>query len=285
MTTSTPITSNRPASHRLGSARLWRRTGDHRLSSQWPSSLIHKRRWSKAAIPSALLVGLALIAGFSPLVSGSPTESAGYVVAAGDNLSAISSRFGVTVSALAAANGISNPDLVDAGATLVIPAAAGGGTSAAAALPATNQSSPPKASYPPGLAYYPERLGLVPIFEQAASQAGIPMSLLEGITWQESGWQANVVSPAGAIGVGQLTPDTVAFVRAVLDPTPLDPWVANDNIVISAQYLRYLLDQTGWNERLAIAAYYQGLGAAQQYGILPVSRQYVADVTALQGEF
>ncbi|MGH9070697.1 MAG: lytic transglycosylase domain-containing protein [Acidimicrobiales bacterium] len=199
-----------------------------------------------------------------------------YVVIAGDNLSLISARFGVSVAALAAANGIPDPNLVDAGATLVIPFPGGG---------ATAPTSAPTGSYPPELAYYPDRLALVPTFEQAAAAAGVPVTLLEGLTWQESGWQAEVVSPAGAIGVGQLTPATVAFVRAVLDPSALDPWVATDNIVISAQFLGYLLNQTGGNEQLAVAAYYQGLGAVQDYGILPVSRSYVADVLALQAEF
>lgn len=247
----------RPASHRAGADK---------------GGIPRRRRWwLRPAAPVSILAGLTLAVGLCPLASGASS----YVVAPGDNLSSISAQFGVSVSALAAANGISDPNLVDAGATLEIPSAAGG-------TAAVTGSS---GSYPPELAYYPDRLALVPTFEQAASQAGIPVSLLEGITWQESGWQAGVVSPAGAIGVGQLTPDTVAFVRAVLDPAALDPWVATDNIVISAQFLGYLLNQTGGNEQLAIAAYYQGLGAVQQYGILPVSQQYVADVMALQGEF
>jgi soluble lytic murein transglycosylase-like protein len=125
----------------------------------------------------------------------------------------------------------------------------------------------------------------VPEFDQAAADAGIPASLVEAVAWQESGWQASVVSPDGAIGIGQLTPETVAFVNTVLDPGQADPWVADDNINMSAQFLAYLLNQTGGNEQLAIAAYYEGLAAAQAYGVLPVSEQYVADVMALQQQF
>lgn len=235
------------------------------------------------SVSTALLTGLTVAAGLCPLASGSPAAS--YQVQPGDSLSAISARFGVSVAALAAANGISNPNVIYAGTTLAIPSSTGAGGAAASEAQPTGQAYTSTSSYPPELAYYPDRLALVPTFEQAAAQAGIPVSLLEGIAWQESGWQAGVISPAGAIGVGQLTPDTVAFVRAVLDPAALDPWVATDNIVISAQFLRYLLDQTSWNTQLAIAAYYEGLAAAQEYGILPVASQYVADVEALQSEF
>lgn len=223
---------------------------------------------------------LALAAVFGTPVAGAPLASGSYVVASGDTLWAISARFGVSVSALAAANGISNPNFVEAGSTLVIPNATGGAgpTSAASASGTT-------AAYPAILAAYPDRLALLPDFAQSAAAAGIPVGLLEAISWQESGWQAGVVSSAGAIGIGQLTPETVAFVTTVLDPAPLDPWVAADNITLSAQFLRYLLDQTSWDEQLAIAAYYQGLGSAMAYGILPQSAQYVADVMGLQAQF
>lgn len=49
-----------------------------------------------------------------------------YRVQPGDTLAAIAQRFGTTVQALAAANGISNPDLIFAGQWLDVPAAGGG---------------------------------------------------------------------------------------------------------------------------------------------------------------
>ncbi len=238
--------------------------------------MTQRRWWKRCSGPVGILAALALAAALGAPVAATALGPGSYVVASGDTLSSISARYGVSVSALASANGISNPNFIEAGATLIIPGQGGG---------AAETDSAASSTYPAGLSYYPDRLALVPDFEKAASAAGIPVSLLEAIAWQESGWQAGVVSPAGAIGIGQLTPDTVAFVRSVLDPAPLDPWVAADNITISAQYVRYLLDQTGWNEQLAIAAYYQGLAAAQAYGVLPVSSQYVADVMALQQQF
>ena len=44
-----------------------------------------------------------------------------YVAQKGDSLSTIAARFGVTVQALMAANGLANPNLVNVGQVLVIP--------------------------------------------------------------------------------------------------------------------------------------------------------------------
>ena len=55
------------------------------------------------------------------------TMSQSYTIASGDTLSGIASEFGVSVSSLAAANGISDPNVIYAGQTIVIPS--GGSTS------------------------------------------------------------------------------------------------------------------------------------------------------------
>ena len=49
------------------------------------------------------------------------TEDEFYLVQQGDSLSAIASSFGVKVDVLMAANGITNPDKIQAGQKLVIP--------------------------------------------------------------------------------------------------------------------------------------------------------------------
>ncbi len=53
-----------------------------------------------------------------PTATRTPTV---YVVQPGDTLFSIATRFGTTVAALAAANGISNPDVIEVGQTLIIP--------------------------------------------------------------------------------------------------------------------------------------------------------------------
>ena len=44
-----------------------------------------------------------------------------YIAQAGDSLSAIATRFGVSVQAIMSANGLANPNLVNVGQVLVIP--------------------------------------------------------------------------------------------------------------------------------------------------------------------
>ena len=69
---------------------------------------------------SRLLFGLIIICLSILLVSGSYADTS-YVVKPGDTLSAIARSFNTTVPAIAAANGITNPNLIYAGQTLVIP--------------------------------------------------------------------------------------------------------------------------------------------------------------------
>ncbi|MGL5406236.1 MAG: LysM peptidoglycan-binding domain-containing protein [Propionibacteriaceae bacterium] len=62
----------------------------------------------------------------APVVESAPVaavvEAKTYTVESGDNLTWISERFGVSVAAIAQANGIENPDLIFPGQVLTIPA-------------------------------------------------------------------------------------------------------------------------------------------------------------------
>ena len=76
--------------------------------------------------------GLNHLSGSAPAPSPSPepNPSGGYityVIQPGDTLSGIAARYGTTVSALAALNGISNPDKIYAGNTLKVPENGSGG--------------------------------------------------------------------------------------------------------------------------------------------------------------
>jgi len=76
---------------------------------------------TKQWMPNLLLVvALMLVAG--PVVAAPPTQADEvYVVQPGDTLFAIALRFGVTVADIAAANNLSNPNLIFVGQRLVIP--------------------------------------------------------------------------------------------------------------------------------------------------------------------
>ena len=79
----------------------------------------------------------------TPATSATPAT---YRVQPGDTLSAIAARFGTSVGAIAAANGIADPNLIDAGQVLTIPS----GTAAVATVSAvTAPAPPPPAPAPP----------------------------------------------------------------------------------------------------------------------------------------
>jgi N-acetylmuramoyl-L-alanine amidase len=132
----------------------------------------------------------------------------------------------------------------------------------------------------------PDRLALQPTFVAWAAANGIPASLVEAIAWQESGWQENVVSSTGAVGIGQLEPGTAQFIADVLIGDPaLQSTDPVDNIRMSARLLGYLYHATGGNLCETVAGYYQGLRNVLLYGVIPDSQNYVADVLALQQGF
>ena len=201
--------------------------------------------------------------------------STSVAVRPGESLWDIATRFGTTVSALAAANGIINTAHVLIGATLVVPA---GEPSPASAIPGT--ASKPISIFPAALTARPDRQTLIPLFSHWAAYFGIPASLLEGMCWWESGWQTGAVSSTGAIGVGQLEPATVSTVRDELGDRSLDPANTSDNIEMAAYYLHQLIVRSAGSERLGLASYYQGLTSVRHKGMLRSTVVYVNGVLA-----
>jgi soluble lytic murein transglycosylase-like protein len=60
---------------------------------------------------------------------------------------------------------------------------------------------------------------------------------------------------------------------------------ADDNIRMSARFLRFLLDGTGGDPTRTLAAYYQGLRSVRTGPILAETKQYVATVLAFRPFF
>jgi LysM repeat protein len=67
------------------------------------------------------LLAVALLASATTGQAHAATMSRTYTIVYGDTLSGIAARFGVSIDALVAANGIANPNLIYAGDTIVIP--------------------------------------------------------------------------------------------------------------------------------------------------------------------
>lgn len=228
-----------------------------------------RRRFSTALC--VLVIGALAVAGQAATAKVSRPPSSSYTVKSGDTLSSIADRFGTTVSAIATANNIRNRNVVVVGRRLTIPAAAGSSSHRRGVLPTKLQA-------------HPERLALRPVFQKWASHYGIPADLAQAVAWIESGWQTSVVSKTGAIGVGQLEPATIVFMQLVIG-IKLNPLSANDNIRMSARFLRYLLDRTGNNVPVSVAAYYQGLRSVTSGVSLPDTWLYVANVLAVRPSF
>jgi soluble lytic murein transglycosylase-like protein len=121
-----------------------------------------------------------------------------------------------------------------------------------------------------------------PLVDEAARHHGVEPALLRALVKQESGFDPNAVSPAGATGLGQLMPATAAGL-GVTDPR--DPAQSADG---AARYLKQQLQAFGGDVVRALAAYNAGPGAVQRFGGVPPyaeTQDYVRKVTAYADQY
>jgi soluble lytic murein transglycosylase-like protein len=105
--------------------------------------------------------------------------------------------------------------------------------------------------------------------------------LVRALAWMESGYHPGLVSSSGARGVMQVLPVTKDYVETVLLRRRV-PWTVSGGIHIGVVYLRQLLHEFHGNERLALAAWYQGPASIRRNGVAPGTRAFVDDVLALR---
>ncbi|MCC7071303.1 MAG: lytic transglycosylase domain-containing protein [Deltaproteobacteria bacterium] len=127
--------------------------------------------------------------------------------------------------------------------------------------------------------------GIPPWIDELVSTASrkheLPPSLLVAVIAVESGFRADAVSPAGAVGLMQLMPATAAElgVGDALDP--------QQNIDAGARYLAFLRRHFKSDE-LALAAYNAGPGRVARAGgvpDIPETKAYIESVLGLAASY
>jgi soluble lytic murein transglycosylase-like protein len=229
-----------------------------------------------------------------------------HVVEPGESLSSVAATDGLSVAALAAANGLSPFAELTVGQVLEIPPQTATATGQASGYSeATNttestssseyvsDSSPSESTSSTtesstttssGSGPYPtdEHVSASEIAEIADAN-GVPAALAEAIGWQESGRNNDEISSADAVGVMQIVPSTWTWIDQNLTPDdPLGASSASENVRGGVLLLHELLSLTGDNYAETAAGYYQGLDSVKRYGMYPSTRQYVNDVLALE---
>jgi soluble lytic murein transglycosylase-like protein len=187
-----------------------------------------------------------------------------HVVSAGESFFSIAEHYHVSPLLLAKASGLALSTIIVPGQRLTLPAgAAPAGELDVSGGPASRDAV--RASIDHWSAVY-----------------GVDPRLARATAWMESGFQENVVSNVGAVGVMQLLPNTWVWVDQVLLGTTTAR-TYDGNVRAGVRYLRWLLDQFGGDSRLALAGYYQGAQAVRDRGLFDDTKRYVTIILKLYG--
>jgi soluble lytic murein transglycosylase-like protein len=188
----------------------------------------------------------------APLPQPAP-QAVTYTVKRGDSLTTIAVHYAVTPGALATLNGITRPNLIRVGKVLKIPVPA----------PATVET----------------------LLEKYAAKYKVEPALIKALAWQESGWQQQVISDMGAVGVMQIMPETGRFTGDIILQRVVDTANLEHNVEAGVAFFAYLVRQAKGNVQLAVAGYYQGLRSVVQDGMQADTKRYLANVMALRQRF
>ena len=211
-----------------------------------------------------------------------------YTVRSGDTLSGIAARLGTTQAALLKANRLRNPNSLQVGQRLAVPARA------AAKAKATGRFSSNTfegRSYPSAVVSaanknrahlrrvgVPSRAQTRQMIINTARRHGVDPRLALAVSYQESGWNQSQVSVANAIGAMQVIPSSGQWASEMVGRR-LNLLNTQDNITAGVVILRSLT-RSAKNVDQAIAGYYQGLYSVQKNGMYADTKRYVANIKA-----
>lgn len=248
----------------------------------------------------------------APGISGAATVP----IHRGDTLQRVAKENGVSVTELARINGIADPNLIRAGATLILPSTKQAARNVAAEPPQKKAAKAPVAArrattgpavtvtgsrpvapktvaskpVPPAVVLRPQlpaekRARMTPIFRAAARRQGVPADLLMTMCYRESDWTQKAVSSVGAKGVCQIMPDTARQLSAARSLKGRNNYEKEaDNIEMGAAYLRHLMDSHP-NTYTALVAYNQGPTRTNKGEILPEAAAYAKTIQQSRKHF
>jgi soluble lytic murein transglycosylase-like protein len=104
-------------------------------------------------------------------------------------------------------------------------------------------------------------LALAALADHWAKHFDVPKELVRAVIEAESNWNPRAVSPAGAVGLMQLMPNTAAAFRVG------NRFDAAENIRGGVAYLAFLMEQCGGDLRLVVGAYNAGHGRVLKAGL------------------
>ncbi len=183
-----------------------------------------------------------------------------HVVLPGESFFSIAARYRVSPWQLARENGVRLTRVIVPGQRLLLPVGARMRVVAPAAEPGSVRAA----------------------IDHWSRVYEVDPKLARALAWMESGFQQDVVSSVGAIGVMQLLPETSEFVDTVLIGRRT-PRTYQGNVQAGVRYLRWQLDEFGGNVRLALAGWYQGARAVRERGVYVETKEFVRIVLALYG--
>ena len=104
--------------------------------------------------------------------------------------------------------------------------------------------------------------------QEASRKYGVDSNLILGIIKQESNFNPNVVSSAGAMGIMQLMPENCK------EDGVDDPFNIEQNINGGVKQLKGYIDRYNGNVEMALMAYNAGPGTMQKRGVTSVEHLY-----------